>query len=613
MFDNESAHPDELSFLKGDKLTVIKTEIEGAAGWWLCKKGNLLGIAPGNFIEIVPTSPLVKPRDGRLEMIDQRSSRAPSGDYSHPRNPKLCLGEGESKLNVHHRLVDEAYNRVNTHYSSDVSKCDEYDIIKWGAIVRHFLTLSDNFSSSVLLFTKFVRSAVLETIDENVDFVVVGNLSNKLNILDFDYQCYANLLKITKLQFNENTSKNINAVLERGENLPAQVNEIYATLKANKLMFFSQNPPKWAGKGVSRRESYEDVDCMDFLTQAIEIRNRNELNIDVPPPDNVLTRKSAPSSPNRISEPGKLKSRSRSKTDLIPHTVPVPDINSSKFKHSVDSLDSGRERKFSISQHLSKLKIKHTSFFKSTKSNSVNKIDISNPTNPQILNSVSSDFAFSKARAVTMATTESPKRRATESDIIDGIAVPQDGQYDLLKGSLPLTPGLYEPMKSISYFSSLAVDSKINDKKQINSKDRIFNVSLLTELYLQLEQVHTAIDEGTRHIKLSLSYETPDPLVYTPWVQNVTTQVYKSIFLLQSTDNTFQSGENSVLTNQTEKLTEFARNFINSCKESLKIESFDTKFSSELASLSDKLTNQMSETIKAVMRLRDDTMSCSDV
>ena len=612
MFDNESGHPEELSFQKGDKLSILKTEIDGAPGWWLCKKGNRVGIAPANFIEIIPSSPSLKPKDNRLDLIDQRSSRAPSGDYSHPRNPKLCLGEGESQLNVQHRQVDESYNRVNTHYSGQVLKCDEYDVMKWGAIVRHFWTLSDNFSFSVLLFTKFVRSSVLETIDENVDFVVVGKLSNKLNILDLDYQGYSNLLKITKLQFNENTSKNIHALIERGEKIPSLVNEIYATLKANKHMFFSEDIPK----RVFRRSSYEDVDCMDFLTQAIEIRNRNELKIEIPPTDLVSSRRSAPSSPNRISEPSKLKSRSRSKTELTSRKTSVPEKNSSKFKFSNDSTEPGRERKLSISQHFSKLLIKHSDakLFKSTKVNSVNKIDISDPTNPQILNSVSSDFALSKARAVTMATQVYPKRRATESDIIEGINVSPSGQYDLLKGSLPTTPGAYEPMKSVSYFSSLPVVTNSRDLAKTNfSKNKIFNMSVLTELYLQLEQVNTAINECTRHINTSLRNETPNPVVYTPWVQNVSTQIYKSIFLLQTTNSTLQLGENTVLTKHIEKLTQFARNFINSCSASLKINTFDTKFISELISLSDKLANQMSDSIKVVMELRDDTMSSTVV
>ena len=601
MFDNESGHPDELSFSKGDKLSVLRKDIEGAPGWWLCKKGNTIGIAPGNFIEIIPSSPSVKPKDNRLDFIDQRSSRAPSGEYSHPRNPKLCLGEGESQLNVCHKQVDGAFNRVSTYYSSEVSRCDEYDVMKWGAIVRHFWTLCDNLSSSVLLFTKFVRSSVLETIDENVDFVVVGKLSNKLNLLDLDYQGYANLLKIIRLQFNENTPSNINGLMERGERIPAQVNELYATLKANKMMFFSENPPKWAGKRVVRRASYEDVDCLDFLTQAIEIRNRNEVNIDIPEPKMVQSRKSAPSSPNRITEPAPLKGRSRSRTELIPKKLSVQNVSSGKLKLSNDSLDSGKERKFSISQHLSKLKIKPNkqSLFKSTKINSVNKIEISNPTNPQMLNSVSSDFALSKARAVTMTTPDMPKRRATESDIIEGIAISQDGNYDRLKAPLPLSPGLYEPMSGASNFPFVA------PSREGLSKDRLYNVSLLTELYLQLEQVLTAVKECDRNIKMSQT----DPLVYTPWVQHMTTQVYKGIFLIQVTNNTFQSGKNVALITQTDKLTEVARNFIISCKVSLKIESFDTKNNSELVGLSDKLTNQVSDTINAVMRVRDDAMS----
>ncbi|KAI6650310.1 Breast cancer anti-estrogen resistance protein 1-like [Oopsacas minuta] len=603
MFDNESGHPEELTFQKSDILTILKTEIDGAPGWWLCQKGNKVGIAPGNFIEKLPSNfvPHFKIKDNRLDMIDQRSSRAPSGDYSHPRNPKMHLREGVSQLNVQHRQVEQAFDRVHSHYTREVLKCDQMDVMKWGAVVRHFWTLCDNYSSSILLFTKFIRISVLETIDENVDFVVVGKLSNRLNTLDLDFQGYSNLLKITKLQFNENTPKNIHALIERGEKLPTQIQEVYATLKANKSMFFTEEEPKWAEKRGVRRASYEDVDCMDFLTQAIEVRNRNELKIDIPIIVEPPARKSAPSSPNRIRDMGGMKGRSRSKTELNETNLFVPNL---KTKLSTEKFDSVRERKFSnsISQQLSKLKLKSNqkSFLKSSKVNSAHKIVISSPSNPQMLQSVSSDFAVSKARAVTMTTPVISKRRAaTESNIIEGGSV--NGQF------LPVSPGRYESMAGVSNFSSLPAE---NVSHFNYTKSTPIEVTILTELYLQLEQVLTSIKESTRRLKFSMGASTPDPLVYSPLVQNMTAHIYKCIFLLQISQNSLADDDKN-LAKYIENLSNSAKNIISKCKEFLKAKS--SKISTELTVLTLESTNQISDIIVSVMAIRHDTMSASEV
>ena len=596
MFDNESGHPDELSFQKADILTVLKTQIDGAPGWWLCRKGTKVGIAPGNYIEKLPAdyTPPIRPTDTRLDKIDQRSSRAPSGDYSHPRNPKMLLREGESQLNVQHRQVEEASDRVNAQYASEVLKCDEYDVMKWRAVVKHFWSLCEDYSGAILLFTKFVRSSVLETIDENVDFVVVGKLSNRLNTLDLDFQGYTNLLKISKLQFNENTSKNIHVLIERGEKLPAQITEIYATLKANKNMFFSEEAPKWAANQRIRRASYEDVDCMDFLTQAMEVRNRNDLKIDVVP-DDPPARKSAPSSPNRVRDLSGLKGRSRSKTELLNAKLSIPLPSSD---HSREN--SVRENKFSssISQHLGKLKLKSNQrgFFKSAKISSNNKIEISSPSNPQMLQSVTSNFAVSKARAVTMTTPLKSNRRATsEADILEDL-VPMDK-------SLPLSPGGgYESMSGVTNFSSLPL-------RESNLKTTL-EVSILTELYLQLEQVLSCLNESTRRLKVSIGTNTPDPLVYTPLIQNMTSQIFKTIFLLQASQSKLQSNETEIISKIILDLYKSAKNIISKSKELLKI---DSNIQKELSSLSEECVAQLSRAISGVMSMRDDSMSGSDV
>ena len=596
MFDNESGHPDELSFRKADILTILKTQIDGAPGWWLCRRGAKVGIVPGNYMQKLPADfvPPAKIKDTILDIIDKRSSRAPSGDYSHPRNPKMHLREGESQLNVQQRQVEESFDRVNSQYSSEVLKCDEYDVIKWRAIVKHFWSLCEDYSGAILLFTKFVRNSVLESIDENVDFVVVGKLSNRLNTLDLDFQGYTNLLKISKLQFNENTSKNINVLIERGEKMPAQVTEIYATLKANKNMFFLEEAPKWAANQRIRRSDYEDVDCMDFLTQAIEVGNRNELKIDIIPEEKPA-QKSAPNSPNRIRDLSGLKRRTRSKTEVIEPELSLPVL---KSNHS--SENSVKEKKFSgsISQHLGKLKLKSNQrgFFKSSKINSSSKIEISSPSNPQMLQSVTSNFAVSKARAVTMTSPLKTKRRAaSEADILEDL-VPMDK-------SLLLSPGGgYESMSGVTNFTSLPL-------REYSIKTTL-EVSILTELYLQLVQVLSCLNESTRRLKVSIGTNTPDPLLYTPLIQNMTGQIFKGIFLLQASQNKLQSNENEIISKIILDLSNSSRNIISKCKELLKI---DSNLQTELSSLTQECVTQLSRAISGVMAMRDESMSSSDV
>ena len=621
LYDNDSEHQEELSFQKGEILVILSTDIDGASGWWFCKKGSKLGIAPGNFLEKLPSTftPLLPLADPKLDKVAaDRSSRAPSGEYARPRNPKMYLGEGESQLNVHHRQVEEAYNRLNNHYSNDVLKCDEYDLMKWGSVTKHFWTLSENFSSSVLLFSKFIRVSILETIDENVDFVVVGKLSNKLNNLDHDYQGLLSLFKITKLILNENTSKNVTALMDRVEKLPSQVNEIFATLKANKNMFFTEEAPKWAKKG---RQSYEDVDCMDFLTQAVEIRNRNEVNLDA-----KVSHNSVPSSPNHVVEPGSVQKRSRSKSDSNQHKLSLPATNTflkSRSHSGKTEVEPEKKRSFSISQSISKLKIKKSpgekysssALFKSTKRDRVNKIDISSPSNPQKLQSVTSDFSMTKARAVTMATPEnssmtsspdlSQSKHRVRGDSCDDITAESNHAR-----SLPLTPGEYEPMKT-AVSNSLVPDRAPVTLFNSAPKQKSGDVSLLTELYLQLEQVGSDINTSAQNLRSHLSSSTHDPLVYIPIVQNLVTHIYKCVFLIEAAKPKISN--NFYLDKSILNLTTKATSLIRQCQESLKMTPFNSKISAELVRMVDNLTNEMLEVGRCVMELRDDSMSSSEI
>lgn len=53
LYNNDSEADDELSFKKGDVITVIETDFEGMEGWWLCSLGEKQGVAPGNRLQLI--------------------------------------------------------------------------------------------------------------------------------------------------------------------------------------------------------------------------------------------------------------------------------------------------------------------------------------------------------------------------------------------------------------------------------------------------------------------------------------------------------------------------------------------------------------------------------
>ncbi|XP_061679838.1 breast cancer anti-estrogen resistance protein 1 isoform X2 [Syngnathoides biaculeatus] len=53
LYDNAAESPDELSFRKGDILTVLERDTQGLDGWWLCSLHGRQGIVPGNRLKVL--------------------------------------------------------------------------------------------------------------------------------------------------------------------------------------------------------------------------------------------------------------------------------------------------------------------------------------------------------------------------------------------------------------------------------------------------------------------------------------------------------------------------------------------------------------------------------
>ena len=94
MFDNLADAPDELSFRKGDIITVLEQDVDGLIGWWLCSLHGRQGIAPGNRMQQIKRrvdehtspEPTVSSEVFTFEDIDYDVPRPQEGrDYAVPR------------------------------------------------------------------------------------------------------------------------------------------------------------------------------------------------------------------------------------------------------------------------------------------------------------------------------------------------------------------------------------------------------------------------------------------------------------------------------------------------------------------------------------------------
>ncbi|KGL99620.1 Breast cancer anti-estrogen resistance protein 1, partial [Charadrius vociferus] len=65
LYDNVAESPDELSFRKGDIMTVLERNTQGLDGWWLCSLHGRQGIVPGNRLKIL------------VGMYDKKQQQAP--------------------------------------------------------------------------------------------------------------------------------------------------------------------------------------------------------------------------------------------------------------------------------------------------------------------------------------------------------------------------------------------------------------------------------------------------------------------------------------------------------------------------------------------------------
>ena len=76
LFDNLADAPDELSFRKGDIVTVIEQDVDGLVGWWLCLLHGRQGIAPGNRLRIITSTNESKERAFNQASVAKEAHRS---------------------------------------------------------------------------------------------------------------------------------------------------------------------------------------------------------------------------------------------------------------------------------------------------------------------------------------------------------------------------------------------------------------------------------------------------------------------------------------------------------------------------------------------------------
>ncbi|KAM9853937.1 breast cancer anti-estrogen resistance protein 1 [Aulostomus maculatus] len=83
LYDNVAESPDELSFRKGDIMTVLERDTQGLDGWWLCSLHGRQGIVPGNRLKI-----LVGMYDGKQQQQAPPSTLDPASCCPAPPLPR---------------------------------------------------------------------------------------------------------------------------------------------------------------------------------------------------------------------------------------------------------------------------------------------------------------------------------------------------------------------------------------------------------------------------------------------------------------------------------------------------------------------------------------------
>lgn len=127
LYDNVAESPDELSFRKGDIMTVLERDTQGLDGWWLCSLHGRQGIVPGNRLKIlvgmydskqqqaIPSTP--DPAVSCPTSQVQRPLHPPSA-YPKPTPPLSSIASMSSSGFANKTLPSTQYTSMHSAYST---------------------------------------------------------------------------------------------------------------------------------------------------------------------------------------------------------------------------------------------------------------------------------------------------------------------------------------------------------------------------------------------------------------------------------------------------------------------------------------------------------------
>ncbi|KAM3609122.1 uncharacterized protein V6R79_009968 [Siganus canaliculatus] len=111
LYDNVAETKDELSFRKGDIMTVLERDTQGLDGWWLCSLHGRQGIVPGNRLKI-----LVGMYDSKQQQPTMPSSSEPEPTCPAPLMHQALFSQGTKPK------TDSSPTAIDTTSSGHVSK-----------------------------------------------------------------------------------------------------------------------------------------------------------------------------------------------------------------------------------------------------------------------------------------------------------------------------------------------------------------------------------------------------------------------------------------------------------------------------------------------------------
>lgn len=289
MFDNLADAPDELSFRKGDVITVLEQDVDGLIGWWLCSLHGRQGIAPGNRLQQIKTrldgqtSPETSSAVFTFEDVDYDVPRAQEGveDYAVPRGirspdydvPNTCSSPAEG----YQYLGDPSDNaRLDSHTVSD----EVYDVPT--------ALLDDNFSQEIYDIPPTEQDGV-ESIEPALSAIPCQGMlgeqieSTQLTGVPGEPDIYSEIYDVPLVSGDEDIKKENFERVPKPDDVPQEKRNSAELHKARKPLSSHCNGKRQSSSSTdSTKVSSDDDDYVDYQDIYGDGREKDVSVYDVP-------------------------------------------------------------------------------------------------------------------------------------------------------------------------------------------------------------------------------------------------------------------------------------------------------------------------------------------